>query len=242
NTHHFASAGYPRPHDARIRGRPRGTARRRSAALRRSVARGAGRPHGRSGRRADRGARDGGGGQRAPVRLPPAHRLGRLQTRARRRPARERRAPEARRTTLAGADRSQRPAGTVDLSGRGGLRGDLLHRVPPLRARGPRTDPRPPPRARGRPEAPTALGGRTGTRGRPERTGRRPAGRPEEKEGPSMTTYTHTADTDIAADTLFGFLADPRNLPRYFPEMTVAEPQGGESVHVEANVHGEHVE
>ncbi|HLU30077.1 MAG TPA: SRPBCC family protein [Glycomyces sp.] len=57
-----------------------------------------------------------------------------------------------------------------------------------------------------------------------------------------MTTYTHTADTDIAADTLFGFLADPRNLPRYFPEMTVAEPQGGESVHVEANVHGEHVE
>lgn len=57
-----------------------------------------------------------------------------------------------------------------------------------------------------------------------------------------MTTYTHTADAEIAADTLFEFLADPRNLPRYFPEMTAAEPEGGESVHVEAEVHGEHVE
>ncbi len=57
-----------------------------------------------------------------------------------------------------------------------------------------------------------------------------------------MTTYTHTADADVAADTLFGFLAEPRNLPRYFPEMTAAEPEGGESVHVEANVHGDHVE
>lgn len=57
-----------------------------------------------------------------------------------------------------------------------------------------------------------------------------------------MTTYTHTADADIAADTLFEFLAEPRNLPRYFPEMTAAEPEGGESVHVEANVHGKHVE
>ncbi|HEU5126745.1 MAG TPA: SRPBCC family protein [Glycomyces sp.] len=57
-----------------------------------------------------------------------------------------------------------------------------------------------------------------------------------------MTTYTHTADADVAADTLFGFLAEPRNLPRYFPQMTAAEPEGGESVHVEANVHGDHVE
>lgn len=57
-----------------------------------------------------------------------------------------------------------------------------------------------------------------------------------------MTTYTHTAEADIAADVLFGFLADPRNLPRYFPQMTAAEPEGGESVHVEADVHGNHVE
>jgi hypothetical protein len=57
-----------------------------------------------------------------------------------------------------------------------------------------------------------------------------------------MTTYTHTAEADVAADTLFGFLADPRNLPRYFPQMTAAEPEGGETVHVEAEVHGDHVE
>jgi len=57
-----------------------------------------------------------------------------------------------------------------------------------------------------------------------------------------MTTYTHTAEADIAADTLFGFLAEPRNLPRYFPQMTAAEPEGGEQVHVEAEVHGHHVD
>jgi uncharacterized protein YndB with AHSA1/START domain len=57
-----------------------------------------------------------------------------------------------------------------------------------------------------------------------------------------MTTYTHTAEADVPADTLFGFLADPRNLPRYFPQMTAAEPEGGETVHVEAEVHGHHVD
>ncbi|SDF74422.1 Polyketide cyclase / dehydrase and lipid transport [Lentzea fradiae] len=57
-----------------------------------------------------------------------------------------------------------------------------------------------------------------------------------------MTTYTHTAEADIPADTLFEFLADPTNLPRYFPQMTAAEPEGGEQVHVEAEVHGHHVE
>ncbi len=56
-----------------------------------------------------------------------------------------------------------------------------------------------------------------------------------------MTTYTHTAEADIAADVLFSYLADPTNLPRYFPEMTEAEPEGGEKVHVEAEVHGNHV-
>lgn len=57
-----------------------------------------------------------------------------------------------------------------------------------------------------------------------------------------MTTYTHTAEADVPADTLFRFLADPRNLPRYFPQMTAAEPEGGDTVHVEAEVHGQHVE
>jgi len=57
-----------------------------------------------------------------------------------------------------------------------------------------------------------------------------------------MTTYSHTAEADISADVLFGYLSDPTNLPRYFPQMTAAEPEGGESVHVEADVHGHHVE
>lgn len=56
-----------------------------------------------------------------------------------------------------------------------------------------------------------------------------------------MTTYTHTAEADIAADVLFSYLADPTNLPRYFPEMTEAEPEGGDKVHVEAEVHGDRV-
>jgi hypothetical protein len=57
-----------------------------------------------------------------------------------------------------------------------------------------------------------------------------------------MTTYTHSAEADLPADALFGYLADPRNLPTYFSQMTEAEPTGGETVHVEAEVHGEHVE
>ncbi|HEY7596768.1 MAG TPA: SRPBCC family protein [Actinophytocola sp.] len=57
-----------------------------------------------------------------------------------------------------------------------------------------------------------------------------------------MTTYTHTAEADVPADVLFRFLAEPRNLPRYFPQMTAAEPEGGDVVHVAAEVHGEHVE
>jgi hypothetical protein len=57
-----------------------------------------------------------------------------------------------------------------------------------------------------------------------------------------MTTYTHTADADIAANALFSFLADPRNLPRYFPQMTAAEPEGGDVVHVTAEVHGDRVD
>lgn len=63
------------------------------------------------------------------------------------------------------------------------------------------------------------------------------AGYPE-----AMAIYTHSAEADVPADVLFRFLADPRNLPRYFPQMTAAEPSGGETVHVEAEVHGDHVE
>ncbi|MEA5364176.1 SRPBCC family protein [Amycolatopsis sp., V23-08] len=57
-----------------------------------------------------------------------------------------------------------------------------------------------------------------------------------------MAEYQHTATADISADELYAFLSHPENLPRYFPQMKVAESRGGESVHVEADVHGERVE
>lgn len=57
-----------------------------------------------------------------------------------------------------------------------------------------------------------------------------------------MTEYRHTATIEMPAADLFAYLREPRNLPRYFPQMSRAEPEGGEAVHVEADVHGEHVE
>ncbi|HYQ67650.1 SRPBCC family protein [Actinophytocola sp.] len=57
-----------------------------------------------------------------------------------------------------------------------------------------------------------------------------------------MTTYTYAADADVPADVLFAYLADPRNMPRFVPRMTSAEPGDGETVHVEAEVHGHHIE
>jgi hypothetical protein len=57
-----------------------------------------------------------------------------------------------------------------------------------------------------------------------------------------MTVYTHSAEADIEADKLAGFLSDPRNLPRYFPRITAAEPADGDTVHVEAELDGRHVE
>ncbi|SEP37430.1 SRPBCC family protein [Amycolatopsis saalfeldensis] len=57
-----------------------------------------------------------------------------------------------------------------------------------------------------------------------------------------MTDYRHTATIDLPADELFAYLREPRNLPHYFPQMREAEPQGGDAVHVEADVGGERVE
>ncbi|MEU3627853.1 hypothetical protein BS329_09130 [Amycolatopsis coloradensis] len=57
-----------------------------------------------------------------------------------------------------------------------------------------------------------------------------------------MTDYRHTATIEMPPSELFAFLREPRNLPRYFPQLTQAEPEGGDAVHVEAEVHGEHVE
>ncbi|WP_215543948.1 SRPBCC family protein [Amycolatopsis sp. CA-230715] len=57
-----------------------------------------------------------------------------------------------------------------------------------------------------------------------------------------MGTYRHTATADLPADDVFAYLRDPRNLPRFFPQMTEAEPTGGGEAHVEADVGGKHVE
>ncbi|EMD23419.1 SRPBCC family protein [Amycolatopsis azurea] len=57
-----------------------------------------------------------------------------------------------------------------------------------------------------------------------------------------MNDFRHAATIDLPASDLFAYLREPRNLPRYFPQMTQAEPEGGDTVHVEADVHGRHVE
>jgi uncharacterized protein YndB with AHSA1/START domain len=56
-----------------------------------------------------------------------------------------------------------------------------------------------------------------------------------------MATYRHSASADIPAERLFRFLSQPENLPRYIPEMTAAEPRGGDEMRVEAEVDGRHV-
>jgi hypothetical protein len=51
-------------------------------------------------------------------------------------------------------------------------------------------------------------------------------------------TYRHQASADVSADTLFAFVSELSNLPRYFPAITEATPRRGNEVHVEAVVHG----
>jgi hypothetical protein len=53
-----------------------------------------------------------------------------------------------------------------------------------------------------------------------------------------MPTYRHSARAEIPAADLFAFLSEPRNLPRYFPRLTVAEPASGDEVRVEAGLEG----
>ncbi|MEV4601840.1 SRPBCC family protein [Amycolatopsis sp. NPDC049253] len=57
-----------------------------------------------------------------------------------------------------------------------------------------------------------------------------------------MTDYRHSATVELPADELFAYLREPRNLPHYFSQMQAARPEGGDTVHVEAEVHGRHVE
>lgn len=53
-----------------------------------------------------------------------------------------------------------------------------------------------------------------------------------------MGDYQKDQVVDAPAQQLFDYLADVRNLPRYFSSMTSAEPAEGEAVHVVAVVHG----
>lgn len=53
-----------------------------------------------------------------------------------------------------------------------------------------------------------------------------------------MGNYRFYESADLAADRVFGYLADVRNLPRYLPQMTSAVPVGGDKVRVEARVDG----
>jgi uncharacterized membrane protein len=54
-----------------------------------------------------------------------------------------------------------------------------------------------------------------------------------------MPDYQQATSVDAPAVALFAYLADVRNLPRYFEAMVDAEPADGEAVNVTAEVHGE---
>jgi uncharacterized membrane protein len=53
-----------------------------------------------------------------------------------------------------------------------------------------------------------------------------------------MADYERSQTVEAPAGALFGFLADVGNLPRYFEQMTSAEPAGAEAVRVTAEVDG----
>jgi uncharacterized membrane protein len=57
-----------------------------------------------------------------------------------------------------------------------------------------------------------------------------------------MGDYEQSRDVNAPAQALFGYLADVRNMPRYFSAMTSAEPAEGGAVHVTADVDGKEQE
>jgi uncharacterized protein YndB with AHSA1/START domain len=57
-----------------------------------------------------------------------------------------------------------------------------------------------------------------------------------------MADYERTVEVAAPADGTFQCLADPANMPKYVAMMTTAEPAGGETVHVAAEVQGRHEE
>jgi hypothetical protein len=58
------------------------------------------------------------------------------------------------------------------------------------------------------------------------------------EEGQRVGNYRFYEAADLAADRVFTYLAEVRNLPRYLPQMTSAVPAGGDKVRVEAQVGG----
>jgi hypothetical protein len=53
-----------------------------------------------------------------------------------------------------------------------------------------------------------------------------------------MGSYRFSESADLSPERVFEYLSDVRNLPRYLPQMTAAEPVGGDRVKVEAQVDG----
>ena len=60
--------------------------------------------------------------------------------------------------------------------------------------------------------------------------------------GGQMADYERTVELAAPADQAFECLADPANMPKYVAMMTTAQPRGGETVHVAAEVQGRHEE
>ena len=54
-----------------------------------------------------------------------------------------------------------------------------------------------------------------------------------------MADYERSQTVRASAAALFDFLADVENLPRYFEQMTAAEPAGGEAVRMRAEIDGQ---
>lgn len=57
-----------------------------------------------------------------------------------------------------------------------------------------------------------------------------------------MSEYEHSATVQAAADTVFQFVSDLNNLPRYLPTVQRAMPEQGERIRIEGEARGQHYE
>ncbi len=57
-----------------------------------------------------------------------------------------------------------------------------------------------------------------------------------------MADHEYEAPVDVPAEQLFGYVADPANLPEFLPEVSAAHSASGEKVHVEGDIHGHRVD